>query len=89
MTGTRRTWPVLLSGAMLGCIASLILISQENAGWAQPILRPFGMLGFILGNVHQGSAAISITALLLAGILTGTAIGVLVALVLNKIRGYP
>jgi hypothetical protein len=51
-------------GVLTGCTAATVLVAHADS--ANPILRPvvsfLGMLGFILGYVHQGREGISIAA---------------------------
>lgn len=53
------------SVAVGGALTAWLVHESEVVGraWAQQVVAPFGRLGFVLGNVHQGNALISVLAL--------------------------
>lgn len=62
----------LFRGAVVGCgVATLVLIFAGTWAPARAVMYPFAVLGFVLGNIHQGNAVISIAALYVAFSLGG------------------
>jgi hypothetical protein len=66
----------MTAGALLGCVAAAaVVLNYPDSPLATRIITPFGELGFILGNVHQGSAVITLSALYFTFGLIGCATG--------------
>ena len=70
----------LLLGSM--ATASLALAATYSSSpLAQKLAAPFGLVGFVLGNQHQGSVPISVVAMLI----TFTGLSLLTLLLIGRI----
>jgi hypothetical protein len=72
-----RQWIALTSGVLLGWALALELLSHPDSAVAARILPPFGKLGFIIGNPHQGSEPVTVVAIFLAFGIAGLAVSML------------
>ena len=72
----RRSATSYVIGMIAGCAcATLILMFADSSGLARALMYPFALIGFVLGNVHQGSAIISIASLYLVFAVVGAVLG--------------
>jgi hypothetical protein len=69
-------------------VASAVTLNYSDSRLAARIIAPFGELGFILGNVHQGSATITLFALYFTFGLTGCAAGFVLFHAFKRGRGW-
>lgn len=84
----RQIWVLL--GVLTGfTLATAVAVRVDSPS---PILRPvvafFGMLGFIFGNVHQGSDLSSVSAVYVVFTLGGGFVGYLCARVFGRRRPF-
>jgi hypothetical protein len=61
----------VILGLSLGSVCVLVLINHPGWPLAIVILKPFAELGFVIGNVHQGSNVVTTVALLMVAGLCG------------------
>ena len=59
-------------------VATNVLLFSNSSSVAQAVMYPFAALGFVLGNIHQGNAVISVAALYLVFGVSGALLGRLV-----------
>jgi hypothetical protein len=75
-----------LAGLVVGLSVALRLMNDPSR--FLPILRPFGGLGFIFGNLHQGSYAISVAAVMATFAAGGAVSGALCAFAASRVQRW-
>jgi hypothetical protein len=72
---------LVLLGFVLGVSVALVLVvTSDSSHAAENALRPFGLVGFVLGNVHQGSTLVSISAACAAFGVAGATVGLVLSM---------
>lgn len=75
-------------GLIAGCAVAIGLVAHADSTnpLLSRIIAPFGLLGFILGNPHQGSVAVSVSAIFIVFSGGGACVGLLCQLALSYSR---